>query len=280
MRKRPTRVNSRKPWKGLKKTRTLPSTLLHALRSELKLQNKRHPSWLSSWNSRSRKLEHIGKAYISEIEKTSRLQAALDESEAKLAAEAERHNDLQNTMQTELEVLKKELEAKDHEREAMQMRILDAQQSAETKGTDLEKTLQDTKEMLKLETEKCNAVQRALNCCEEKVVLEAAQKSLEQKKLEEAERNLQMLTEKLAAASAEKNEAREKTRQLEERLAALEEAEAKRQEAQRVQAAKEQELEAEGFVHLGWDRATGWATELEADDEEFEVLVDDIPATN
>eukprot|EP00930_Biecheleria_cincta_P038265 TRINITY_DN26297_c0_g1_i1.p1 TRINITY_DN26297_c0_g1~~TRINITY_DN26297_c0_g1_i1.p1 ORF type:complete len:559 (-),score=189.67 TRINITY_DN26297_c0_g1_i1:190-1815(-) len=221
---------------------------------------------------------HLGQAYISETEKTTRLQAALDWTEAKLAAEAERHSELQKTLQTELEVLKKELEAKDHEREAMQMRILEAQQCANTKGSDLEKALQDAKDMLKLETEKCNAIQKALHCCEEQAVRDAAQKSLEQKKLKEAERNLQILTEKLVAESAEKNEAREQTRQLKERLAALEEVEARRQEAQRVQAAREQELEAEGFVHLGWDRATGWATELEAD-EEFEVLIDDTPVT-
>lgn len=224
------------------------------------------------------KLGHLGQAYISETEKTSQLQAALDSTEAKLAAVAEQHDELQKTTQTELELLRNELKAKDDEREAMQMRILEAQQSAETKGTDLEKALEDAKEMLKLETEKCNAVQKALNCCEEKVVLEAAQKALEQKKSEQVEQNLQMLTEKLAATAAEKKEAQEKATKLEERLTAMEELEAKRQEAQRAQAAKEQELEAEGFVHLGWDRATGWATELEAEDEEFEVLIDDIPA--
>jgi len=219
------------------------------------------------------KLAHLGQAYISETEKTSQLQAALDSTKAKLAAAAEQHDELQKTMQAEIQALRNELRAKDEEKDAMQIRILEAQQSAKTKGTDLEKTLEDAKEMLKLETEKCSAMQTALTCCQEKVELEAAQKVLEQKKSEQAEQNLQVMIQKLEAMTAEKKEAQERGTKLEERLTAMEELEAKRQEAQRAQAAREQELEAEGFVHLGWDQATGQATELEAKDQEFEVLI-------
>merc|ERR1719362_1074722 len=75
------------------------------------------------------------------------------------------------------------------------------------------------------------------------------------------------LTRQMAKESAEKDEAQACAKRLAERVAALEEAQAKQQEANRATATKERELEADGFVDLGWE-GEGLCV-----DNDFEVLV-------
>jgi len=212
-----------------------------------------------------------------EIEKKSeeifKLSAELDD---KLATEVEKTKRLegqQQDMQTRLSVLLKELEGKNQDMEAVKMHILESEQKHATKIKDIEASFQNTKDMLKLESEKCKAVKEALKCSEEKALAEEARNL---KNSGESGQRLKNVTEQLAAESAEKQHAQEQVALLQKRLACLEEAELKRQEAQRIQAARRQEIAAEGFVHLGWDK-DGVCAELDADDQDFEVLVDDCP---
>lgn len=292
-------------------------------------------------------LEAAKQDRMCESETSSRLCAALQEAEAKLAAEAEKteqHNEFQESMQTKVLALQKELETKEQEREeksqkisqlcaeleskdreiqkrsdeisqlcaelddrkatevetakrheaqlqemqsalqngleakrqdmeAVLTRVLEAEQKNEQKIVDLEESLQNAKEMLRLETEKCNSVQEALKLSEEKILVEEARN---QKKSEGMEQRLKSVVEQLAAQCAEKQHFQEQAALSQKRQACLEEAEMKRQEDERMRTARKEELAAEGFVHLGWDR-DGVCAELDDDDEEFEVLVDDGP---
>eukprot|EP00930_Biecheleria_cincta_P001661 TRINITY_DN102798_c0_g1_i1.p1 TRINITY_DN102798_c0_g1~~TRINITY_DN102798_c0_g1_i1.p1 ORF type:complete len:968 (-),score=291.69 TRINITY_DN102798_c0_g1_i1:210-3113(-) len=206
-------------------------------------------------------------------EKVSQLCAELDGRMAIEAETAERHEGQLQKMQAQLSALQIAIEAKRQDMEALQMRVLEAERRNEQKMTDLEESLNNAKEMLRLEAEKCNSVQEALKCSEEKVLVE---ESRNQKKSEEMEQRLESVAEQLAAENAEKQCFQERAALLQNRLACLEEAEMKRQEAERTRAARRQELAAEGFVHLGWDR-DGVCAELDDDDQEFEVLVDDGP---
>merc|ERR1719422_1031441 len=71
--------------------------------------------------------------------------------------------------------------------------------------------------------------------------------------LKDANARVEHLTRQMAKESAEKDKAQAYAKHLAERVAALEEAQAKQQEANRATATKERELEADGFVDLGWD---------------------------
>jgi len=85
--------------------------------------------------------------------------------------------------------------------------------------------------------------------------------------LKDANASVEHLTRQMAKESAEKDKSQAYAKRLAERVAALEEAQAKQQEANRATATKERELEADGFVDLGWD-GEGLCV-----DNDFEVLV-------
>lgn len=207
-------------------------------------------------------------------EKISQLSAELDDRLATEAKETKLQEGQLENMHARLSVLQKELEGKSQDMEAVKMHILEAEQKHATKIRDLQESFQNTKKMLKLESERCNAVKEALKCSEEKALAEEARN---QKRSGEMAQRLKSITEQLAVESAEKQHAQEQAALLQKRLASLEEAELKRQEAQRIHAARQQELAAEGFVHLGWDK-DGVCAELDADDQDFEVLVDNCPS--
>jgi len=85
--------------------------------------------------------------------------------------------------------------------------------------------------------------------------------------LKDANVGVEHLTRQMAKESAEKDKAQACAKHLAERVAALEEAQAKQQEANRAMRTKKRELEADGFVDLGWD-GEGLCV-----DNDFEVLV-------
>jgi len=71
--------------------------------------------------------------------------------------------------------------------------------------------------------------------------------------LKDANARVEHMARQMAKESAEKDKAQAYAKRLAERVAALEEAQAKQQEANRATATKDRELEADGFVDLGWD---------------------------
>jgi len=245
-------------------------TKVLALQTELDAKDQEREEKAQKISQLCANLETKDREIEKRSDEISQLCAELDDRKATEVETAKRHEAQLQAMQS---ALQNGLEAKRQDMEAVLTRVSEAEQKNSQKIADIEESLQNAKEMLRLEAEKCNSVQEALKLSEEKILVEEARN---QKNSEAMEQRLKSVLEQLAAQCAEKQHFQEQAALSQKRLACLEEAEMKRQEDERIRAARKEELAAEGFVHLGWDR-DGVCAELDDDDQDFEVLVDDGP---
>jgi len=233
------------------------------------------------------KAAHMGQALMVESEKVAQLQAALSEATEKIKALEE----AQTLTGSELLALREQFASKtketSQEAEALQQKLrtaelvrVQAEQKLTLEAECARATEAALEQKMEQQIERAELAEKAKEAALEVARAEAARANLQEEEGKNLRAELKLLNDRLTEELVAKSAAEEQVRSLGERLSAIqaeaekvEEAKKKYAEKLAEQQKKKQE-EGEGFVHLGWDR-DGFASELDGDDNEFELLVAD-----